>query len=130
MQVDIPAIGVSKKCCYMCHLLWKCLFKGSYSSSLHGCSGLKFSDAPSEYMPNTHGHMVPWDPPLFGIPDEVMGELVSTLIKEVIRVASIVGEKTDDESRQSSPQSNTSSLPAVATKNNKVFRFRKGSRRH
>ena len=81
-------------------------------------------------MPNTHGHMVPWDPPPFGIPDEVMGELVSTLIKEVIRVASIVGEKTDDESRQSSPQSDTSSLPAVATKNNKVFRFRKGSRRH
>ena len=93
-------------------------------------SFLTFSDTSSGYTPNTHGHMVPWDPPLFGIPDEVMGELVSTLIKEVIRVASIVGEKTDDESRQSSPQSDTSSLPAVATKNNKVFRFRKGSRRH
>ena len=93
-------------------------------------SFLTFSDTSSGYTPNTHGHIVPWDPPLFGIPDEAMGELVSTLIKEVIRVASIVGEKTDDESRQSSPQSDTSSPPAVATKKNKVFQLRKGYRRH
>ena len=72
--------------------------------------------------------MVPWDPPPFGIPDEVMGELVSTLIKEVIRVASIVEEKMDDESRQSSPQSETPSLPAVASKDDRVFRVREGYR--
>ena len=79
-------------------------------------------------MPNTHGHMVPWDPPPFGIPDEVMEELVSTLIKEVIRVASIVDEKTDDESRKSSPQSETASLPAVASEDDPVFRVREGYR--
>ena len=62
------------------------------------------------------------------IPDEVMEELVSTLIKEVIRVASIVDEKTDDESRQSSPQSETPSLPAVASKDDRVFRVREGYR--
>ena len=55
--------------------------------------------------------MVPWDPPPFGIPEEILEKLTKKLIDEVIRLGSLNHNTGDNEGRQSSPQSVTDSLP-------------------
>ncbi|KAI0762215.1 hypothetical protein C8Q74DRAFT_1450511 [Fomes fomentarius] len=46
-----------------------------------------FSPTDPSYMPKTHGRIVPWDPPRFGIPDEIMRRLSDVLEKEAVRHA-------------------------------------------
>ncbi|RDX51647.1 hypothetical protein OH76DRAFT_1401060 [Lentinus brumalis] len=52
-------------------------------------------------MPGTHGLVVPWDPPQFGLSNEVLEALVQKLMDEVLRHAEDAGETLADESRQS-----------------------------
>ncbi|KAI0780320.1 hypothetical protein C8Q74DRAFT_1264461 [Fomes fomentarius] len=99
--MDVPPIGVSKKCCYMCHLLWNKLFENGDETA----SGNK-------YM-KTHGYIVPWDPPQFGIPDSVMQELADKLVNEAARHAEVEAKVLRNASQQSSPESILSSLDEV-----------------
>ncbi|RDX43853.1 hypothetical protein OH76DRAFT_1390040 [Lentinus brumalis] len=55
-------------------------------------------------LSETHGHIVPWDPPQFGIPSSVMEDLVEMLVRQVLLHAERHGKQVADASQQS-PQS-------------------------
>ena len=56
-------------------------------------------------LPGTHGHILPWDPPSFGIPEGVLAELAEKLRQEAIRLAIKNATKKITRSGQSSPAS-------------------------
>ena len=66
-----------------------------------------------EYVPKTHGYIVPWDPPQFGIPDQVLEELARQLEQEVVALAQAGAKEDEDASQQSSPQNNPSPATAI-----------------
>ena len=41
----------------------------------------------SLHLPGSHGHIFPWDPPSFGVPDEVLEKIAKTLQAEAVRLA-------------------------------------------
>ncbi|KAI0690511.1 hypothetical protein C8T65DRAFT_671541 [Cerioporus squamosus] len=57
------------------------------------------------HLPGTHGLILPWDPPPFGMTVPVLEALVEKLMEQVLHHAEIIGRRLADESRQSSPQS-------------------------
>ncbi len=63
----------------------------------------------NRYM-KTHGYILPWDPPRFGIPDSVMQELANKLVNEAARHARDEAKVMRNASQQSSPESISSSL--------------------
>lgn len=63
----------------------------------------------NKYM-KTHGYIVPWDPPRFGIPDLVMQELADKLVNKAARHARDEAKVMSNASQQSSPESIFSSL--------------------
>ncbi|KAI1786875.1 hypothetical protein LXA43DRAFT_1098824 [Ganoderma leucocontextum] len=86
-------IGATKKCCYMCYRLRDLLLGGAGQNA-----------SEQLYLKGTHGHMFPWDVPDFGIPDDVLVQLVDELKEKMFLLAKEHGELIKDESRQSSPQ--------------------------
>lgn len=47
---------------------------------------MSIADGGTSYMPKSHGRIVPWVPPRFGIPDEVMRRLADVLEKEAVHM--------------------------------------------
>ena len=76
---------------------------------------MSFSAVKSRYVPKTHGHIVPWDPPPFEIPDQVLHRLALKLEEEVVSLAQADAETMEDASQQSSPQSNPAVTGEVST---------------
>ncbi|EIM84150.1 uncharacterized protein STEHIDRAFT_148783 [Stereum hirsutum FP-91666 SS1] len=95
------SIGVSKKCCWACWQLGRKLFK---------------NDDSDLQLPGTHGTVFHWDPPTFGIPVEVLKELVGDLEKETVQRAADEGvialELQKSGSTQSSPWSIDFDMPS------------------
>ena len=58
------------------------------------------------HLPGSHGHIFPWDPPAFGIPDEVLVILAKTLQADAVRLAI---EKTSERANRSGWQSSPTS---------------------
>ncbi len=73
----------------------------------------------NKYM-KTHGYIVPWDPPRFGIPDLVMQELADKLVNEAARHAAVEAKVLSNASQQSSPESILSSLDDVDDERSEV----------
>ncbi|KAI0781882.1 hypothetical protein C8Q75DRAFT_840013 [Abortiporus biennis] len=73
-QIRECAIGASKKCCYMCHLLGEYMFNNS-------------SENLTLHLPGSYGYVFLWDPPSFGIPDMILEKLAQKLRQDVIRLA-------------------------------------------
>ena len=100
------AIGVSKKCCYLCDQLHKRLFNGD--SCPMGCTASKFLmlyQGPVRVrLPNTHGRIFPWDPPPFGISPEVLKGLANDLSEHLLELAQREVPKRTSQ-LQSSPES-------------------------
>ncbi|KAI0781887.1 hypothetical protein C8Q75DRAFT_545185 [Abortiporus biennis] len=95
-EVRECTIGASKKCCYMCHLLGEYMFNES-SENL----------TPTIHLPGTHGHVFPWDPPSFGIPDTILDKLAQKLRQDIIRLAVNNASTITNRSGQSSPTSDS-----------------------
>ncbi len=56
-------------------------------------------------LSETHGHIVPWDPPQFGIPSSVMEDFVEMLVHQVLLYAERHGKEVADANQQPSSQS-------------------------
>ena len=56
-------------------------------------------------LPGSHGHVFPWDPPSFGVPDNVLASMATRLRKEIIKCAIDKAPRRKDQSQQSSPTS-------------------------
>ena len=54
-------------------------------------------------LPGSHGHIFPWDPPSFGVPDNVLEEMAKRLQEKILKCA--VENLDQDKSQQSSPTS-------------------------
>ena len=59
----------------------------------------------SLHLPGSHGHVFPWDPPSFGVSDEVLVKLARKLQDEAIRLAIEDASEKVSRSRQSPPAS-------------------------
>ncbi|KAI0798157.1 hypothetical protein C8Q75DRAFT_37473 [Abortiporus biennis] len=71
-EAENCAIGVNKMCCRTCNLLGECM-SNELSRTVR--------------LPPTHGQVLPWDPPSFGIPDTILQTLAQNLRKEMILLA-------------------------------------------
>ena len=60
------------------------------------------------YLPGSHGHIFPWDPP-FGAPNNVLRSLAATLRDETVRLAIDNAAQKVTRSEQSSPASQSDS---------------------
>lgn len=56
---------------------------------------MSIADGGTSYMPKSHGRIVPWVPPRFGIPDEVMRRLADVLEKEAVHHACVKDERAN-----------------------------------
>ena len=56
-------------------------------------------------LPGSHGHVFPWDPPSFGVPDDVLVSMAMRLREEIIQCAIKAAPRRKDQSQQSSPTS-------------------------
>ncbi|KAI0781891.1 hypothetical protein C8Q75DRAFT_545321 [Abortiporus biennis] len=57
------------------------------------------------HLPGTHGHVFPWDPPSFGIPDMILEKLVQKLRQDIICLAFKNASTISNRSGQLSPTS-------------------------
>lgn len=57
---------------------------------------MSIADGGTSYMPKSHGRIVPWVPPRFGIPDEVMRRLADVLEKEAVHHACVKDERAHE----------------------------------
>lgn len=89
MHLDgVLPVGVARKCCWTCFRLAALMFSGGQSLQ--------------PTLPDTHATILPWDPPCFGIPKEVLAKLRDELKFEAVRKAIEVSRYIIDASRQSS----------------------------
>ncbi|EKM75529.1 hypothetical protein AGABI1DRAFT_116359, partial [Agaricus bisporus var. burnettii JB137-S8] len=76
-MADPILVGAGKKCCYMCSVLGQVLSAGDKDD---------FNKVNMQ-LPGTHGRMLSWDPPQFGVSQSVLDELANNLKQQVIKVA-------------------------------------------
>ncbi|KAH9939761.1 uncharacterized protein BXZ73DRAFT_75933 [Epithele typhae] len=88
----VLGIGVSQKSCATCTLLWK------LASGKHNPSRDK-----EVCISGSHGQVVPWDPPSFGMDDSVLEGIADGLCKKMADVAFAQAEEVEVSSRTSSP---------------------------
>ncbi|KAI1784940.1 hypothetical protein LXA43DRAFT_172548 [Ganoderma leucocontextum] len=78
-------IGISGKCCPLCLRLTQLL--NAHFAALGDSAALMFS------QPETHGKVLPWDPPQFGIPKSVLTQLRDELREKLVEKAIAVGKR-------------------------------------
>ncbi|KAI0061385.1 hypothetical protein BV25DRAFT_1839135 [Artomyces pyxidatus] len=101
-------VGLSSKCCWMCYRLALKLFILKDASP-----GVQIPPPVNAnttlHLPGTHGIITQWDPPAFGIPDDVLWSLLHELQIEAVDWAPTAA--SDDEHHQESPRSVVSEVP-------------------
>ena len=53
-------------------------------------------------LPGSHGHVFPWDPPSFGVPDAILVKLAQKLREDILRLATANARMIIDRSEESS----------------------------
>ena len=55
-------------------------------------------------LPGSHGHVFPWDPPSFGVPDAILVKLAQKLREDILRLATANARMIIDRSEHSNPE--------------------------
>ncbi|KAI1784948.1 hypothetical protein LXA43DRAFT_172747 [Ganoderma leucocontextum] len=108
-------IGISGKCCPLCLRLTQLV--NAHFASLGDSEALTFS------QPETHGKVLPWDAPQFGIPKSVLTQLRDELREKLVEKAIAVGKLRSPKVEVTSDEEEYEDILAIHSKIILPFRF-------